>query len=199
MSGTFPTTPRPTTVYPISIEFDTIEGGPYRAGGIVAHDGRAYELYGVEAQWSRRDRASLMGIWEFFRQQKGRGGRFAFIDFAGWNASPVGWDWTKLYCCVATAGQTVVPLPSTNGSSFTLYKNDVAVSGGAWTLGTGGIHASADQATFGAGLTAGDIITASFRGQRTMYARFLEKKLRAEWSGTDLLALALTIVEDRTE
>lgn len=197
--ATFPTTPVPTNVYPFSVEYETVVGGPYKAGGILARAARAYELYGVEMQWSKRSRSAVSGLYEFFRSQLGRAGRFVMIDFQGWNVSPLGVDWVKVYTCVATAGQTVVPLPSTNGSSFTLYKNDVAVSGAAWTLGTGGLHPSGDKATFGAGLTAGDLITASFRGKRTFNARFTSDKMTVQWDSVDLLGLSLSVVEDRTE
>jgi len=187
----YPQTPVPSEASDFSDEFKTIDGGDWENGAIASRPARLYPKYSASLIYSERDFSEFYALYEFFMSQRGRSGRFAFADFNGHDASPVGIAWPKLLVGVGTGAQTAWDLPMMNSSGY-----DTGASGGdpgygifvdgtrrargtgateyAFASGTGAN--GRDKVTFVTAPTAGQIIEWRATGRRVVQARFVVDK-----------------------
>src|ERR1035437_970345 len=96
----FPTSPVPDTPYGVQDTFRTLASPEYDSGLVVFKSLRNYSLlsanliYGQHTLWS--DISGASGLYDFFISVKGTAVAFTFIDFNGWDNSPIGIRWPRL-------------------------------------------------------------------------------------------------------
>lgn len=143
----------------------------------------------LDLDWSRMENAATKAdaLYDFFIARKGMGEAFIVFDFNPLRA------YTDVRVGVATAAQTVIDLPSRNATSVTVKLNGVTKAGTfAATAGANG----RDRFTLTVGATGGEVITASFTGQRAYPARLDIDELTIEYLTNRLHGgLALPCVE----
>lgn len=148
----------------------------------------------LDLDWSRMENAATKAnaLYDFFVARKGMGEAFIVFDF----------DATRAYVDVrvgiATAAQTVIDLPSRNATSVTVKLDGVAKAGTFAALGGAN---GRDKFTLDVGATGGEVITASFTGQRAFPARLDIDELTIEYLTNRLhggLAIPCVEVFDET-
>ncbi|MDP2317481.1 MAG: hypothetical protein Q8P41_31645 [Pseudomonadota bacterium] len=128
----------------------------------------------LEMDWSRKENAFTIAsaIFNFFCARKGRAGWFGVFDFETLRV------YTDVRVTVATAGQTVLNLPSRNATSVTVKLNGVTKTGTFAALA--GLNGR-DRFTLTVGATGGEIVTVSFTGQRFYVVRFTSDEMTVEY------------------
>lgn len=126
--------------------------------------------------WSRMENAATKAnaLYAFFCARKGRAEAFVIFDFDAARS------YTDVRVGIATAAQTVIDLPSRDATSVTVKLNGVTKTGtfAALAGANGG-----DRFTLDVAATGGEVITASFTGQRKHVVRFDADELNIESLG----------------
>ena len=128
----------------------------------------------LEMDWSRLENAATRAsaLYDFFLARKGMAEGFIVFDFN------VLRSYTDVRVGIATAGQTVITLPSRNATGVTVKLSAVTKTGTfAATSGANG----RDKFTLDAAATGGEIVTASFTGQRAYPARLDVDEITLEY------------------
>jgi len=132
-------------------------------GRVVSRADCDFDLVTMDFTYLFASWSEAKTVLNFWNTVGGANGVFTFRDFTSR-------AWDALFVAVATAGQTVFDLPVTSGVGHVVYVNGTP---GSPTIGAGTGTEGRDKATFGSGLTAGQIVTLDITsGLRTAYARF---------------------------
>lgn len=143
----------------------------------------------LDLDWSRMENAAIKAnaLYDFFVARLGMAGAFIVFDFDATRA------YSDVRVDVATAAQTVINLPSRNATSVTVKLDGVTKTG--TFAATAGLNGR-DKFTLTVGATGGEVITASFTGQRAYPARLDIDELTIEYLTNRLHGgLALPCVE----
>ena len=152
-----------------------------------------YPRHSLTLDWSRMENAATKAdaLFAFHEARGGKAEPFVVFDFS------VARSYAAVRVAVATAGQTVFNLPCRNATSVTVKVNGTTTAG---TLAAAAGANGRDKFTFGSGLTAGDIVTVDFTGQRAYVARFDTDVLTIEYLTNRLHGgLSFPLVEVRGE
>ena len=204
----YPVTPTPDTPYNVTDTFRTISSPEYDAGKMVYRSARNYPLfsasltYGDHSLWT-----DLTGLYDFFVSCKGSAIAFDFIDFNGWDRTPVGIQWPKLYVGVGTGSTTTFDLPMKSSTSAYLYVNGTDVTANKWVSGgfsgsqwkflSGTGSNGRDQIQFATAPTIGQIIEWKAVGQRVVQAHFTTDNISVSAFSSLLASTGLAIKEVR--
>lgn len=175
-------------------EYGTILSKGYEAGSTYSRTGRAYPLYSFMFRAPIMEWASYANLYDFYVARKGASGTFTFFDWNGWDSSPVGVRWPKLYVGVGNGSTTVFDLPMKSSSSGTAY---VAGSSAAGTLGAGTGADGRDRFTFSVAPAADAVIEWQATGRRGVTCRFGQDKLSFKNIARTLVSTGLLIEEAR--
>lgn len=131
--------------------------------------------HSLEMDWSRLENAATLAnaLYNFFCARKGRAEAFIVFDFDAARS------YTDVRVTIATAGQTVLNLPCRNATSVTVKLNGVTKTG---TLVAVAGANGRDQFTLTVGATGGEVVTASFTGQRSFLTRFGNDEMTIEYA-----------------
>lgn len=129
-------------------------------------------------------RAKARTLWQFYIDQKGR-----FQSWFFFMQESDADTYMKEYVGTGDGSTTVFNLPSKLASSYTLYVNNVAKTGGGvdYTFAAEGGLDGADKVTFTSAPASGLYITWSFTGQLKIRSRFAEDNLDFETFFTRLI------------
>lgn len=126
-----------------------------------------YPRRDITLQYKYLTKAQMNILWAYYLSMKG--GYTAFNFFLSYSDTYV-----KEYVGTGDASTTIFNLPAKTSSSYTLYKNDVALTAGGvdWTFGSGSGTDGADKATMTVAPASGAKLTFSFTGFLKVRCRF---------------------------
>lgn len=201
----FPTTPVPKIPYSTSDTYATISSGQYESGVVNVRSARVFPLFSAKLIYPPGDWSTYQALYTFFVSMKGRAGTFTFKDFLGWDKSPVGITWPKLYAYVATSttSNQVFDLPMFTSTTYALYDNGAAVvedaanppAAGKFKFLSGTGVDGRDQVKVN--VTSGHIYEWAATGQRAVNARFLADSISFDSFVNMLTQTGLGIEEAR--
>jgi hypothetical protein len=181
----FPTTPVPKIPYSTTDAYATISSGQYESGVTNTRSARVFPLFSAKLIYPMGDWSTFQTLYAFFVSMKGRAGTFTFKDFLGWDKSPVGITWPKLYAYTATAttSNQVFDVPMFTSTTYALYDNGAAVvedaanppAAGKFKFLSGTGVDGRDQVKVN--VTTGHVYEWLDTGQRAVNARFLSDSL----------------------
>lgn len=175
-------------------EYKTIISRGYDAGSSYSRAGRQYPLYSFNFRAPMLDWSQYANLWDFFVARKGSSGVFTFFDWNGWDSSPVGIRWPKLYVGVGDGSTTTWDLPMKSSSSGTAY---VAGSSAAGSLSAGTGTDGRDRFTFSSAPALGSVIEWQATGRAGFQCRFGIDKISFKNFARTLVTTGLPIEEAR--
>lgn len=131
--NSFPETLRPLVGYQHDEEYATRISGPYDSGLTVVSLGRENDIYRARMRFARKDWSYFATLHAFFRSMRGRYGTFAFRDWNGHDATPVGIPWTDVIVAAGDGVTTAFDLPVVYGTTRTLKVAGVAKTEAAYS------------------------------------------------------------------
>lgn len=178
----FPDVP-PSEGFSFSLSYYTFEAGPYPSGAILSRAARAFPLYSCD--WrinSQLPWSTYETVFDHFMTMQGRLGRFDFIDPNGWDMSPVGIRWPKLYAGLCTgdnssAAARTFTMPMKSSTSYTLYRAGSALATpGDYSISVGTGDNGRDQIVFVAGHqgSAGQVLEWQATGRAVFLCKFVD-------------------------
>lgn len=178
----FPDVP-PSEGFQFSLSYFTFEAGPYPSGAVLSRAARAWPLY--SANWvisSQLPWSTYYDVFDHFVAMQGKLGRFDFIDPSGWDMSPVGIRWPRLYAGLATALDTdaasrTFTMPMKDSTSPTLYRaGSPLATPGDYSISVGTGENGRDQIVFVTGHvgTAGDVLEWKATGRAMFLCKFTD-------------------------
>ena len=182
----YPTTPVPDQPYVITDTYKTLSSPEFDSGKQTFKQLRNYPRFNATLTYGSNPShfkwSDIWSLYSFFVQMKGSALTFDFIDFNGWDSSPIGIQWPNLYIGVGTGATTSFDVPMTSSSSFKLYNNGVDITNNLWVSGAFNdpmwkFHAGAgangrDNIEFYTAPLAGHILEWYSVGQRVVVAHF---------------------------
>lgn len=219
----YPTAPVPDTPYNVQDSFKTISSPEFDSGTQVFRSLRSVPLFSATLTYGEHNNwndvtvggvttLGLYTLYNFFVQMKGTATVFDFIDFNGWDNTPVGIQWPKLYVGVGTGASTTFPLPMTHSyitgvSSGLLYDNGTDITNNLWVSGAFNnpmwkFHAGAgengrDTIEFQTAPPVGHILEWKAVGQRVIKAHFTTDNISVNAFTFMSASTGLTIKEVR--
>lgn len=201
----YPVVPVPRIPYTTSDTYFTITSGQFESGVMNTRSGRVYPLFSVKLAYNIQDWGNFGALYVFFVSMKGRAGTFTYKDFLGWDKSPVGIAWPKLYALTETTTTTnkLFDVPMFGSTSYTLYENGVTIVADASNPPAAGkFYFSAGTGTDGRdqvkmNTTAGRVYEWAATGQRGVIARFLADTMSWDSFMSNLTQGGLMIEEAR--
>lgn len=178
----------------VAQEYLTIISKGYDAGSSYSRPGRQYPLYSFSFKAPLLDWSQYNNLWDFYSARKGSSGTFTFYDWNGWDSSPVGIRWPKLYVGVGNGSTTAWELPMKSSSSGTAYVNGSSASG-SLSLGTG--TDGRDVFTFSVAPVTDGIIEWQATGRAGFNCRFGNDKIAFRNFARTLVTTGLLIEEAR--
>jgi hypothetical protein len=126
-----------------------------------------YPKRDITLQYKYLSKTQMNTLWAFYKTNAG--GYSAFNFFLNYSDTYV-----KEYVGTGNGATTVFNLPAKTSSTYTLYKNDVALTAGGvdWTFGSASGTDGADKATMIVAPTVGAKLTFSFTGYLKIRCRF---------------------------
>lgn len=160
-----------------------------RSGKELRRVERPYAEHALTMDFSSMENAATKAnsLYNFFCARKGRAEAFVVFDF------DTARSYTDVRAGIATAAQTVIDLPSRNATSVTVKLDGTTKTGtfAALAGANGG-----DKFTLNVGAIGGEVITASFTGQRKYVVRFDTDELDITYLGNLLYGgLSIPLVE----
>lgn len=154
-----------------SIRFKTLVSSFDELGEAQTRQKWLYPKRDVTLKYKHISLSEAQTIWQFYIARRGRYQAFNFFYPTGWEKAYVG-----EYVGTGDASTVNFNLPSKLASSYTLYVDGVAKTGGGvdYTFSAEGGTDQADKVTFIAAPAAGAYITWSFTGRLKIRARFDE-------------------------
>jgi len=192
----------PSESYTPSLESYTFIADGYPSGVQLARAGRLYQLYGCSMRYENISFASLQTLWDFHRSVKGRLTTFTFTDWAGYDASPVGIAWPRLYAFTCTgdnssAAARTFDVPMKSSSSYTLYRGGSALTITTdYTFSAGTGTDGKDQIIFVAGHqgTSGDLCEWTATGRAAFSVRFTSDKFPMTFFSNGVASCSMDVV-----
>src|ERR1035438_5398343 len=135
----YPQTPVPDQGYMVNDTYKTLTTPAYDSGFIGYKSLRNYGMYTATLTYGTNSSAhtlltDLQTLYAFFRSCKGQGLPFTFVDFLGYDLTPVGITWGKLYIGVGNTVQTTFDVPMTTSSTYKLWSNGADQTTGTHTV-----------------------------------------------------------------
>jgi len=148
-----------------------------------------YPRRNIILQFVDKSIADGRSLWQFYLSRKGTHEAFNYFF-------PFSNIYTFEYVGTGDGATVIFNLPAKTSSSYTVYKNAVAQSGGGvdYTFAGGGGTDGADKITFVAAPDAGDRITYSFTGILKVHCRFAKDDLTYETLWNDLVGVGIELI-----
>lgn len=177
----------------------------YPSGVQLARAGRLYQLYACSLKYDNIVYASISALWNFHQQMRGRLLPFTFTDWAGWDGSPVGIAWPRLYAFTGTGsdvstGARTFDVPMKSSSSYTLYRAGSALALTTdYTLSAGTGADGRDQVVLVTGHQGanGDLHEWAATGRAAFNVRFTSDKFPMPFLSNGVASCALDVMEVR--
>jgi len=177
----------------------------FDSGNSVRRAGRVRDLYSGILTWNEvgglpADMTNLATLEDFLVQMQGGYGSFTFTDFYGYDASPIGRKWPRVFIHISDGTTATWDLPSKSlntateivysGASALVRTTDYTISAGAGTDGR-------DRLTYVAGHIPanGTIVRLTGYCRRSMTAVFADDVMDFENANLLLLSTGLRIQE----
>lgn len=177
----------------------------YPSGVQLARAGRLYQLYACSLKYDNIAYASISALWNFHQQMRGRLLPFTFTDWAGWDGSPVGIAWPRLYAFTGTGSNAstaarTFDVPMKSSTNYTLYRGGAAFTSPApYTLLSGTGTDGRDQIVFDAGEQGanGDLHEWAATGRAAFNVRFTSDQFPTPFLSNGVASCALGVMETR--
>jgi hypothetical protein len=190
----FPDIP-PSESYTPSLENFTFLADGYPSGVQLARAGRLFQLYACSMRYENISYASLQTLWDFHRSVRGRLTPFTFTDWAGWDATPVGIAWPRLYVATTDGTTTVFDVPMKSSSTSTLYRANVALTISTdYTFSAGAGTDGRDRITLVAAGASGDLLEWSATGRAASSVRFASDKFPMTFFSNGVASCSMDVI-----
>jgi hypothetical protein len=188
----------PSESYTPALENFTFIADGYPSGVQLARAGRLYQVYACSMRYDNISYTSLQTLWDFHRSMRGRLTTFTFTDWAGWDATPTGIAWPKLYIGTTDGVTTGFDVPMKSSSSYTLYRAGSALTPVTdYSFGSGTGVDGRDKITLVSAGASGDLLEWVATGRAAFNVRFGSDKFPMTFMSNGVASCALDVIEAR--
>lgn len=174
MSYQYPTTPKPTYPYDITINWKTIISG-YDSGKEQRRQKNLYPKYDVSLTYPPLSLVNTQILWNFYQARRGTYEAFYFYSLEET-------QWNSCFIAIGDGTTTTFDLPGKSASSIVIYSNGVVVNSATYTIGAGAGDASADNVVFTTAPAVNTLLTCDFDGYLRIRCRFQEELTRSAFA-----------------